>query len=104
MEKEAYQIKTSSFEGPLGLLLSLVEKRKLFINDVSLSIVTEDYLQYINKLGGLPSAEISNFIFESGTITVLWPAFWAFLILVNMSLIGSFIGLKFQYIDILICY
>ena len=71
MEKEAYQIKTSSFEGPLGLLLSLVEKRKLFINDVSLSIVTEDYLQYINKLGGLPSAEISNFILVASTLLLI---------------------------------
>ena len=53
METEDFKIKTAGFEGPFGLLLNLIEKRKLFINDVSLSAVTEDYLSYINKLGGL---------------------------------------------------
>lgn len=71
MEKDNYQIKVSGFEGPLGLLLSLVEKRKLFINDVSLSLVTEDYLQYINKLGGLPSSEISNFVLVASTLLLI---------------------------------
>lgn len=71
METQSYQIKTSSFEGPLGLLLSLVEKRKLFINDVSLSLVTEDYLQYINKLGGLPPSEISNFVLVASTLLLI---------------------------------
>ena len=71
MEKDTYQIKVSGFEGPLGLLLSLVEKRKLFINDVSLSIVTEDYLQYINKLGGLPPSEISSFVLVASTLLLI---------------------------------
>lgn len=71
MEKDTYQIKTPSFEGPLGLLLSLVEKRKLFINDLSLAQVTEDYLQYINKLGGLPPAEISSFILVASTLLLI---------------------------------
>ena len=46
---QSYTIKTAGFEGPFGLLLALVEKRKLFINDVSLAEVTEEYLQYINS-------------------------------------------------------
>ncbi|MFZ3011768.1 MAG: ScpA family protein [Minisyncoccia bacterium] len=71
MENDTYQIKTTGFEGPFGLLLNLVEKRKLFINDVSLAQVTEDYLQYINKLGGLPSAEISSFILVASTLLLI---------------------------------
>ena len=71
METESYKIKVSGFEGPFGLLLSLVEKRKLFINDVSLAQVTEDYLAYINKLGGLPPAEISSFILVASTLLLI---------------------------------
>jgi len=41
VETQSYKIKTSGFEGPFALLLELVEKRKLFINDVSLAAVTE---------------------------------------------------------------
>lgn len=68
---DTYLIKTSGFEGPFGLLLSLVEKRKLFINDVSLAQVTEDYLQYINKLGGLPPSEISSFVLVASTLLLI---------------------------------
>ena len=71
METEDFKIKTAGFEGPLGLLLSLSEKRKLFINDVSLSVVTEDYLSYMNKLGGLPPSEVSNFILVASTLLLI---------------------------------
>jgi segregation and condensation protein A len=71
METEDFKIKTTGFEGPFGLLLNLIEKRKLFINDVSLSVVTEDYLSYLNKLGGLSPAEVSNFILIASTLLLI---------------------------------
>ena len=83
MERDTYTIKTAGFEGPFGLLLDLIEKRKLFINDVSLATVTEDYLEYMNKLGGLSPAreggaqaglspqEISNFILVASTLILI---------------------------------
>jgi segregation and condensation protein A len=49
----------------------LIEKRKLFINDVSLSAVTEDYLSYMNKLGGLPPAEVSSFVLIASTLLLI---------------------------------
>jgi len=71
METEEFKIKTIGFEGPFGLLLNLIEKRKLFINDVSLSAVTEDYLSYMNKLGGLSPAEVSSFILVAATLLLI---------------------------------
>jgi segregation and condensation protein A len=71
VETESYTIKTSAFEGPLGLLLELIEKRKLFINDLSLATVTEDYLNYMNKLGGLSPAHISSFVFVASTLILI---------------------------------
>src|SRR5258706_1534126 len=71
MDEKTYQIKIASFEGPLGLLLGLIEKRKLHINDVSLAQVTEDYLAHINKLGGLPPSEISSFILVASTLLLI---------------------------------
>lgn len=71
MEKETYQIKITGFEGPFGLLLELVEKRKLFINDVSLASVTEDYLNYMNKLSGLSPAEIASFVLVASTLILI---------------------------------
>ena len=68
---QSYTIKTTGFEGPFGLLLDLVEKRKLFINDVSLSAVTEDYLNYMNKLGGLSPAEVTSFVLVASTLILI---------------------------------
>lgn len=72
--QQSYTIKTGGFEGPFGLLLNLIEKRKLFINDISLATVTEDYLQYMNKLGGshsLPPAEIASFVLVASTLILI---------------------------------
>jgi len=71
VETETYQIKTSSFEGPFGLLLSLVEERKLFINEISLAQVTEDYLKYINTLNKKNHSEISSFIVVAATLILI---------------------------------
>ncbi|MFZ1019885.1 MAG: segregation/condensation protein A [Minisyncoccia bacterium] len=68
---QIFQIKVSGFEGPFGLLLNLIEKRKLFINDVSLSAVTEDYLGYLNKLDNFLPAEVSSFIFTASTLLLI---------------------------------
>jgi len=68
---ETYQIKTDAFEGPFHLLLSLIEERKFFINDLSLAQVTEDYLNYVKKLGELNPSEISSFIVVAATLILI---------------------------------
>jgi segregation and condensation protein A len=45
----AYHIQLPQFEGPLELLLSLIEKQKLDITRVSLARVTDQYLEYISS-------------------------------------------------------
>src|SRR3989344_5285924 len=71
MENYSYTIKTTAFEGPFGLLLEMVEKRKLHINDVSLAAVTEDYLNHMNKLGGLHHSEIASFVMVASTLILI---------------------------------
>jgi segregation and condensation protein A len=45
-----FSIKTQIFEGPLSLLLDLIEKRKLLINEISLSQVTNEFLDFVSVL------------------------------------------------------
>lgn len=71
VEEQIYKVKINAFEGPFGLLLDLVEKRKLFINDVSLAGVTEDFLNHMNKLGGLSPVEITSFISVASTLILI---------------------------------
>ena len=71
METESYTIKTGNFEGPFGLLLNLIEKRKLHINDVSLAEVTEDYLKHINTMGKMPPDEATTFLVVASTLLLI---------------------------------
>jgi len=68
---ETYQIRTEGFEGPFDLLLSLIEKRKLLINDISLSEVADDYLKHLETKDKLPVAETAQFILVGSTLLLI---------------------------------
>lgn len=71
MEKLAYTVKTSAFEGPLDLLLDLVTKRKLFINDVSLAQVADDFIKYLEEHEEFPIGESAEFIVVASTLMLI---------------------------------
>ena len=71
MKKGSYTVKTEVFEGPLDLLLELVTKRKLFVNDVSLSQVTDDFVHYIEEHEEFPIAESAEFIVVASTLMLI---------------------------------
>lgn len=66
-----YTVKTSGFEGPLDLLLDLVSKRKLFVNDVSLAEVTDDFIKYIEEHEEFPIGESAEFIVIASTLMLI---------------------------------
>ena len=66
-----FTIKTKDFEGPLDLLLDLIEKRKFFINDVSLAKVTDDFIEHIKQYENLPMGESAHFILIASTLLLI---------------------------------
>lgn len=67
----SYTVKTHVFEGPLDLLLELVTKRKLFVNDVSLAQVTDDFMRYIEEHEEFPISESAEFILIASTLMLV---------------------------------
>jgi len=67
----AFTVKQEHFEGPLDVLLTLIEKRKLFINDISLAKVADDYLAYVKALEHFPIADSANFILVASTLVLI---------------------------------
>ncbi len=57
-----YTVHTPIYEGPLDLLLNLIEHAELDITSVSLAMVTDEYLGYINSLEQINADEISAFL------------------------------------------
>lgn len=67
----AFIVKQEHFEGPLDLLLTLIEKRKLFVNDIALAKVTDDFISHIQALGQFPMADSANFILIASTLLLI---------------------------------
>jgi len=57
-----YTVHTPVYEGPLDLLLNLIERAELDITSVSLASVTDQYLAYIRSLEQINADEISAFL------------------------------------------
>jgi segregation and condensation protein A len=57
----SYTVTTPVYEGPLDLLLQLIEHAELDITVVSLAVVTDQYLAYIHQMR-VPPDEISAFL------------------------------------------
>ena len=50
----AISVKLEVFEGPLDLLLYLIEKNKVNIYDIPIVMITEQYMEYV-KTSALPA-------------------------------------------------
>jgi len=66
-----YKVKTPVFEGPLEVLLRLVEERKLFINEISLAQVTDDYIAYVRSLREKNLSQVTGFLVIAATLLLI---------------------------------
>ena len=57
-----YQIKISKFEGPLDLLLKLIEKEKLDVTEISLAKIADEFLGYLKKSSDISTEELVDFL------------------------------------------
>lgn len=69
--KVDFYVKTEQFEGPLDLLLTLIEKRKLFIGDFALARVADDYIAHIRRFEKFPVADVANFLLVASTLVLI---------------------------------
>src|SRR3989344_4122925 len=67
----SFTVKQEHFEGPLELLLDLIEKRKLFVSDVSLAKVADDYISYVKNLSEFPVADSAHFVLIASTLLLI---------------------------------
>lgn len=67
----AYKIKTEKFEGPMDLLLQLIENQKLEITEISLVSVTDQYLEYLKNLQTANHLEIAEFLVVASRLILL---------------------------------
>ena len=71
LETNKYAIKIENFEGPLDLLCHLIDKNKMDICDVKISNITDQYIDYINKMEELNLEITSEFLIMASTLLYL---------------------------------
>ncbi len=64
-------VKIKEFEGPLDLLLSLIEGQKLDITTIALAQVTEQFLQYIKQLEQIDPTTLADFLSIAAKLLVI---------------------------------
>ena len=61
-------VKLQAFEGPLDLLLHLIDKNKINIYDIPIAEITDQYLEYINNMEIKDMDVMSEFLVMAATL------------------------------------
>lgn len=71
LERSKYEIKIENFEGPLDLLVHLIDKNKMDIYDIKISEITEQYIDYLRKMEDMNLVVASEFAIMASTLLYL---------------------------------
>lgn len=66
-----FEVTHERFQGPLEVLLDLIEQKKMHISDIALSKVTDAFLTYARSHEGFPLAESAQFAFVASTLLLI---------------------------------
>lgn len=65
---EALSVKLEAFDGPLDLLLHLIEKNKIDIFDIPIVEITEQYMEYVSAMETREMEVMSSFLVMAATL------------------------------------
>jgi segregation and condensation protein A len=68
---DIYRVELDVFEGPLDLLLHLIQKHELDIFDIPISFVTKKYLEYLDWMGQLQIDVASEYLVMAATLAYI---------------------------------
>jgi segregation and condensation protein A len=67
-ESGEYEVRLEVFEGPLDLLLHLIRKNEMDIFDIPISIITDQYLAYLDMMKALNISVAGDFLVMAATL------------------------------------
>jgi scpA/B protein len=66
--KDDYLVKLDAFEGPMDLLMHLIEKNKIDLYDIPIADLTRQYLDHIDRLYQFDIEYASEFLVMAATL------------------------------------
>lgn len=70
-EQKKFIVRGPSYEGPFELLLELIEKRQLSVNELTLAQVTDDFIEHVRSHAQFPMEDATNFIAVAATLLLI---------------------------------
>lgn len=64
-------IKIEKFEGPLGLLLQLIEKEEMDITEISLAKIANQFIEYVNRSENINPEEMADFLVVAARLLLI---------------------------------
>jgi segregation and condensation protein A len=62
------QVKTNNFDGPLGLLLLLIQKEEMDIKNLDITVITQQYLSYLKRMSDLNFDTAGDYLYMASTL------------------------------------
>lgn len=66
-----HHVKVHTFEGPLDLLLQLIEQEEMDVSQVALAHVTEQYLQALEKADNISAEDLADFLVVAAKLLLI---------------------------------
>jgi segregation and condensation protein A len=66
-----FHVQSPSYNGPFELILELIEKRKLSVNEIALTKITDDYIERVRGEASFPIEDAANFIGVAATLLLI---------------------------------
>src|SRR5262245_32314105 len=67
-EEQVFRLELGAFEGPLDLLLHLIQSHELDILDLPIAFITEKYLEYLGLMQELALDVVSEYLVMAATL------------------------------------
>jgi segregation and condensation protein A len=68
---DTFQVRAPTFEGPLDLLLHLIETREMDITTVSLAAIADQYLKYLTRPGAVELSQLADYLLIAARLILI---------------------------------
>ena len=70
-EQEDYEVRIGSFNGPMDLLVYLVQKKEMSLDQIPIAEIADDFLEWVNRIGVTDLSKAGDFLYMASRLMAL---------------------------------
>ena len=71
LEQDDYEVKIGSFNGPMDLLVYLVQKKEMTLDQIPIAEIADDFLKWVNEYSETDLSKAGDFLFMASRLMAL---------------------------------